>query len=131
MVHPIPTSPFIQLNEFCTCTHVNIVGVCIHSGIGTNFLLCIFTCIYMYMYNYTIMYIHVATRDSISSLSEGEMSSLLRFNITFTVRTLVNGVSQFKLRYSKSARLLSRGPARVTGLGRAGVEGEKWVMERG
>ena len=24
MVHPIPTSPFIQLNDFCTCTYTNM-----------------------------------------------------------------------------------------------------------
>ena len=23
MVHPIPTSPFIQLNDFCTCEYVS------------------------------------------------------------------------------------------------------------
>ena len=39
MVHPIPTSPFIQLNDFCTC----IIYICAPSIAGYFFVVLVFT----------------------------------------------------------------------------------------
>ena len=51
MVHPIPTSPFIQLNDFCTCsTYFFRIFFMVHVNVATHMRI-----IYAYVYTYNII----------------------------------------------------------------------------
>ena len=63
-VHPIPTSPFIQLNDFCICmyTYTCTYMLCAYIHVYTVYMYVNILCIYMYIYMYVS--ISPCTRNS-------------------------------------------------------------------